>query len=182
MSGGPARTPDFGRLSGQIHVVGDDVNTDYIIASRYKTLADDLPSLVGHLFEDLDPALAGRIRPGDIVVAGHNFGSGSSRETAPRLLLAAGVAAVVARSFARIFFRNAINVGLPVVECDWDGLKDLDRLDVDLSEGRLSRQGGDEHWRFDPLPPFLLDILASGGAAAKLRDSTRHLASDMRRS
>ena len=151
------------------HIVGDDVNTDYIIASRYKARADDATGLTAHLFEDLDPALAARIQPGDVIVAGHNFGSGSSRETAPRVLKAAGVSAVVARSFARIFFRNAINVGLAVIESDWNGISTGDRLCIEVESGSILAESGTVCGTFAPLPPFLIEIVESGGLRGYLR-------------
>ena len=157
------------QLKGKVHLVGDDVNTDYIIASRFKARADDLTGLTTHLFEDLDPTLAERIQPGDLIVAGHNFGSGSSRETAPRVLRAAGVSAVVARSFARIFFRNAINVGLPVVECDWSSISDQDDLVIDTGAGEVRHRDGGFCGTFNPLPPFLTEILEAGGLRELLK-------------
>lgn len=162
-------TVDPLRYRGHVHVVGDDVNTDYIIASRYKARADNLEGLAEHVFEDLDPTLAARIQPGDIIVAGENFGSGSSRETAPRVLLASGVQAVVAHSFARIFFRNAINVGLAVVECDWQGIDAGQQLEVDLDAGLIIEPPATRVASFEPLPEFLQDILRLGGIRESLR-------------
>lgn len=153
----------------RVHLLGSDINTDYIIASRYKAKADDAEGLAPYVFEDLDPTLAGRLAPGDVVVAGTNFGSGSSRETAPRVLKAAGVRAVVARSFARIFFRNAINVGLTVIESDWSGIEDGDRIDIDEGAGELRHEDGRLCGTFAPLPPFLLDILRAGGVRGYLQ-------------
>lgn len=157
------------RFHGKAHVVGDDVNTDYIIASRYKARADNIEGLVPHLFEDLDPTLAARIEHGDVLLAGQNFGSGSSRETAPRVLLASGIRVVVARSFARIFFRNAINVGLAVVECDWQSLTDGDEVQIDLDSGSILKPPSTHSGSFEPLPSFLQDILRSGGIREMLR-------------
>jgi 3-isopropylmalate/(R)-2-methylmalate dehydratase small subunit len=153
--------------------LGDDVNTDYIIASRYKAQSDNLEGLVAHLFEDLDPTLASRIEQGDIVVAGHNFGSGSSRETAPRVLRASGVRVVVARSFARIFFRNSINIGLAAIECDWEGIEDGQGIEIDLDAGRIAQPAGSTIASFEPLPAFLQEILMAGGIREKLRASRR---------
>lgn len=150
-------------ISGRVHRVGDDVNTDYIIPARYKSRTEDIAFLVPVLFEDLDPTLASRIRPGDLVVAGHNFGMGSSRETAPRLLRAAGVGAVLARSFARIFFRNAVNVGLPVIECDTEAIADGDEVEVDLEAGSVRVPARGVAVTIQPLPRLMLDILRAGG-------------------
>jgi 3-isopropylmalate/(R)-2-methylmalate dehydratase small subunit len=105
-------------LRGKAHCFGNDVNTDYIISGKYKFKTLDMKELAKHVMEDLDPEFAERVQPGDFVVAGSNFGCGSSREQAPLALLNAGVGAVLAKSFARIFYRNAINTGLPVVVCD----------------------------------------------------------------
>jgi 3-isopropylmalate/(R)-2-methylmalate dehydratase small subunit len=150
-------------LRGRVHRIGDDINTDYIIPARYKSRTEDIASLVPVLFEDLDPTLASRIRPGDIIAAGHNFGMGSSRETAPRLLQAAGVAAVLAKSFARIFFRNAVNVGLPVVECNTDLVCDGDQVEVDLDCGELRVHDRGAVVPISPLPPLMTAILQAGG-------------------
>ena len=157
------------RLQGTAHVVGDDINTDYIIASRYKARADDLTSLTAYVFEDLDPDLAKRINTGDIIVAGDNFGSGSSRETAPRVLLAAGISAVVARSFARIFYRNAINVGLAVIESDWHSIRDQDQISIDIGAGEIRGSESETCGTFTPLPDFLTDILEAGGLREMLK-------------
>lgn len=150
-------------LTGRCHIVGDDVNTDYIIAGRYKERADGMEGLGEHVFEDLDKTLVSRIKLGDFIVAGENFGSGSSRETASRALLAAGVRAVIARSFARIFFRNSINVGLPVIETDWHDIRDGDVVAIDTSTGVVRTVSGEERGRFHPLPDFLSKILDAGG-------------------
>ena len=113
-------------IQGQAHIFGDNINTDYIIAGKYtKTL--DHTVWVEHLFEDISPGFSKKIQPGDFVVAGRNFGCGSSREQAPVALKYAGVGAVLAKSFARIFFRNAINLGVPVIVCNTDDIHDLDQ-------------------------------------------------------
>jgi len=127
--------------SGVAHKFGDDINTDYIIAGKYtKTL--DYDSLAAHLFEDIDPEFIAKVRPGDFIVAGSNFGCGSSREQAPIAIKHAGIAAVLAKSFARIFFRNAVNIGLPVIVCDTDRIAQGDRLRLSLQTNELptSRQ------------------------------------------
>lgn len=124
-----------------MHRFGDDVNTDVIIAAQHKASALDIATMARHTFEDIDPDFVDRVRPGDLVVAGRNFGCGSSRETAPRVLSACGVAAVVAQPFARIFFRNAINSGLPVAECDTTGIAAGDELVLDLDAGYLEAAG-----------------------------------------
>ncbi|OGB92588.1 MAG: 3-isopropylmalate dehydratase [candidate division NC10 bacterium RIFCSPLOWO2_12_FULL_66_18] len=153
-------------IQGCARRLGDNINTDYIIASRYKTRMADLASLTPHLFEDADPGLAARIRPGDLLVAGRNFGGGSSRETAARLILQAGLRAVLALSFSRIFFRNAINVGLPAIECDTTGMAEDDVLVVDLAAGRIENRTRGRILPFAPLPAVVREILQDGGLAA----------------
>lgn len=122
-------------LTGRAHRFGDDVNTDYIISGRYKFKTLDMKELARHVMEDLDPDFYSRLEEGDFLVAGGNFGCGSSREQAPLALKHAGVAAVLAGSFARIYFRNSINNGLPALSCDTSGIENGDRLEVDLEAG-----------------------------------------------
>jgi 3-isopropylmalate/(R)-2-methylmalate dehydratase small subunit len=160
-------------IRGRVHRVGDDVNTDYIIPARYKSRTEDIASLVPVLFEDLDPTLASRIQPGDLVAAGHNFGMGSSRETAPRLLRAAGVGAVLAPSFARIFYRNAINVGLPVIECETEGITDGDQVEIDLERGEVRVPARGLSIPAAPMPPLMLAILTAGGIKPYLETQSR---------
>jgi len=150
---------------------GDHVNTDLIIPGRY--LDDyDISSLAEHAMEDLDPEFSDSVERGDIIVAGRNFGCGSSREQAPAVLKEKGVSAVFASSMARIFFRNAINVGLPVVISSdaWDLLQSGDEVDLDLSSGRLTRASDGLEISFEPLPQFLLGILESGGLVPHMRE------------
>lgn len=155
-------------IQGQAHVYGDHINTDVIIPGKYtKTL--DLGTLADHVMEDLDPKFRIRMRPGDILVAGENFGCGSSREQAPLALKSAGVAAVVAGNFARIFFRNAINIGLPVVEVDWDHIETGDELRIDLSAGIMENLSQKTQYKTTPLPRRMLTILKSGGLARYLK-------------
>jgi len=150
-------------MRGRVWKYGDHVNTDVIIPGRY--LDDyDVRSMAKHALEDLDPRFARDVAYGDVIVAGRNFGCGSSREQAPLALKHAGVGAVVAISFARIFFRNAVNVGLPVVELDATGM--FERGDValiNLEKGVIVNETTGRTGRFDPLPDFLLDILRDGG-------------------
>ncbi|MFH0797648.1 MAG: 3-isopropylmalate dehydratase small subunit [Candidatus Omnitrophota bacterium] len=150
-------------LKGKVHLLGDDINTDYIISGRYKFKTLDKKELAGHLLEDLDPEFVKNLAPGDIIVAGNNFGCGSSREQAPLAILYAGISVVVAGSFARIFFRNSINVGLPLVECDTAGIKDGDRIEVDFSQGKLVNLSRGDEIKFKPLPKIMLGILSEGG-------------------
>ena len=151
-------------LTGRVWRYGDHVNTDLIIPGRY---LDDYnaASLAAHAMEDIDPQFAGAVRAGDIIVAGRNFGCGSSREQAPLALKAAGVGAVIASSVARIFYRNCINVGLPVIICHGAAgmFASGDIAEIDLSGGTVRNAGTGECARFDPLPGFLLEILEGGG-------------------
>lgn len=156
-------------LRGKAHVFGDDVNTDYIISGKYKFKTLDMDELARHCMEDLDPEFVNKVRPGDFIVAGGNFGCGSSREQAPLVIKHAGVAAVLARSFARIFFRNAINKGLPVVECDTSGIREGDELEVDLGEGKVTNLTRGTRLEIVPLPPVMMDILREGGLVPYLR-------------
>ena len=149
---------------GRAWKFGDDVNTDYIIAGKYKLSITDIDDLSRHAMEAIMPDFARRVRRGDFIVAGRNFGCGSSREQAPLVLKHLGVAAVIARSFARIFYRNSVNVGLPVVECEGAGeIQDGDILEVDLTGGYLRNITQGRLYRTRPLPPELMEILSEGG-------------------
>ena len=123
------------QLIGYAHKFGDNVNTDYIISGKYKFATIDMNELVVHLMEDLRPNFYYEIKKGDFIVAGENFGCGSSREQAPLVIKQAGIGAVLAKSFARIFFRNAINIGLPAIEVSTDSIEEGDSLKVDLEKG-----------------------------------------------
>ncbi|MDQ1282788.1 MAG: methanogen homoaconitase small subunit [Euryarchaeota archaeon] len=150
---------------GKAWVFGDDVDTDVIIPGKYLR-TKDARLWAEHAMEGLDPLFASQVEPGDVIVAGRNFGSGSSREQAPRALLGAGVAVVVARSFARIFYRNAINVGLALIEADVTAKKG-DIVEVDLERGTL--RVGEEVYQGTKLPDFLREILDDGGLVAHRR-------------
>jgi 3-isopropylmalate/(R)-2-methylmalate dehydratase small subunit len=151
-------------LEGRAHVYGDNVDTDVIIPARYLTSTDPA-ELATHCMEDLDPDFEKRVQPGDIIVGGRNFGSGSSREHAPLAIKGAGVACIVAESFARIFFRNAINVGLPIVESPGfpTGARTGDLVKVDLDSGVVSNVTQGRSHEATPLPPFMKEILDAGG-------------------
>jgi 3-isopropylmalate/(R)-2-methylmalate dehydratase small subunit len=151
-------------MQGKAHVFGDDVNTDEIIPARYLNSIDPA-MLASHCMEDVDPDFVKKMKPGDIIVAGENFGCGSSREHAPISIKAAGVACVVARSFARIFFRNSINIGLPIVVCP-EAVADIaagHQVEVDLVTGRLRNQTTGREFSFSPFTPELQAIIAAGG-------------------
>ena len=155
-------------IYGKVHAYGDNVDTDAIIAGKYtKTL--DAQSLAQHVLEDLDPDFSRIVKPGDILVAGNNFGCGSSREQAPLALKTAGVAAVVARSFARIFFRNAINIGLPVFELPGAFIETDDVLRIDLDSGKIENITRQAVYQAASLPPIMMAILKAGGLVDYLR-------------
>jgi 3-isopropylmalate/(R)-2-methylmalate dehydratase small subunit len=156
-------------LRGRVHRFGDNVDTDAIIPARYLNVSDG-PSLAAHCFEDIDANFVKAVRPGDIVVAGSNFGCGSSREHAPISLKAAGVSCVIAKTFARIFYRNAINIGLPILECPEAAaaLQAGETIEVDLETGRIVDSRG-RAYQAMPFPPFMLEIVKAGGLIAKLR-------------
>lgn len=151
-------------LEGRAWKFGDYISTDAIAPGRYFHLRSNLDELAKHVLEDANPEFARNVRQGDMVVAGKNFGMGSSREHAPVIMKLAGVSAVIAVSFARIFFRNAVNIGLPAITVpNVDFVADGDRLRVDLARGELVNVTQGREGRFSPLPPFMLAILDGGG-------------------
>jgi len=156
-------------LRGKAWLFGDDISTDHIAPGRLFHLRTDLPALARHVLEDVRPELAASMAPGDFVVGGRNFGLGSSREHAPRIIKLAGASAVLARSFARIFFRNAINVGLPVLQCDTSGIGEQDELEIDLSAGEVRDLSTGVVIPFTPLPPVMVTILSDGGLVAHVK-------------
>lgn len=151
-------------MRGRAHKFGNDINTDYIIAGKYKFSIADPQELAKYLFEDLIPDFWQRIEKGDFIVAGKNFGCGSSREQAPQAIKAAGISAVVAESFARIFYRNAINLGLTLIEADTAQIKDLDLLEVDLEKHKIKDITQNIEIKIKPLPALMREILNAGGA------------------
>ena len=150
-------------LKGEAFKFGDDVSTDHIAPGRLAHLRSDLPQLTRHVLEDADPSFASRVRKGDFIVAGRNFGLGSSREHAPLIIKLAGVSAILAKSAARIFFRNAINLGLPVLICDTDKINDGDELEIDLEAGTISDKTNGNRLTFSRIPGVMLNILDAGG-------------------
>lgn len=152
-------------MRGRIWCFGDDVSTDHITPGRYYHLRGDIKALAEHALEDADREFARKARPGDFVVAGKNFGQGSSREHAPLVLRERGIRAVLARSFARIFFRNAVNVGVAPIICDTEGFETGDEIEIDLSQGRVKNLTRGFERSFAPLPPVMQAILADGGLA-----------------
>lgn len=149
---------------------GDNINTDYIIAAQHKASSLDVREMATHTLEDIDPDFATRVRPGDVVVAGRNFGCGSSRETAVHVLKVLGVRAVLAPSFARIYFRNAVNSGLPVLECDTSGIEQDDEIEIDLARGVAINLTRNQELPVTPLPPVMQAVLAAGGVGPYLRE------------
>ncbi|MEE9583445.1 MAG: 3-isopropylmalate dehydratase small subunit [Dehalococcoidales bacterium] len=150
-------------LRGRAFKFGDNISTDHIVPGRLAHLRSNLPELAKHVLEDADPSFASRVRAGDFIVAGGNFGLGSSREHAPLVIKMAGVGAIIARSVARIFFRNAINLGLPVLLCDTDRINDGDELEVDLAAGIVRDITNGTELTFRKIPQVMLDILGEGG-------------------
>ena len=155
---------------GTIHKYGDHIDTDVIIPARCLA-SQDPEELAKHCMEDIDKSFREKCKPGDIVAAGWNFGCGSSREHAPVALKAAGVSCVIAKSFAHIFYRNAINIGLPILECPEasDGIASGDRVSVDFDTGVITDETTGKSWRAEPFPPFIREMIAQGGLMASLK-------------
>jgi len=150
-------------LRGKAFKFGDGISTDHIIPGRHAHLRSDLPELAKHVLEDADPTFVSRVGEGDFIVAGNNFGLGSSREHAPLVIKMAGVSAILVKSVARIFFRNAINLGLPVLVCDTDGIDDGDELEIDLSAGTVRDITSGQKLTSGKIPQVMLHILNAGG-------------------
>ncbi len=153
-----------GPILGRAWTFGDDVNTDVILPGKYLTIRDPV-QLAPHVMEGIDPDFTKKARPGDLVVAGKNFGCGSSRETAPAALKAFGIGCVIARSFARIFLRNAVNIGLPILECEAAAraIRPGDEVEVDVSEGGICDRTSGATFQAAPFPPFMRELMAAGG-------------------
>jgi 3-isopropylmalate/(R)-2-methylmalate dehydratase small subunit len=150
-------------LKGKAFKFGDNISTDHIIPGRYAHLRSNLPELAKYVMEDADSTFASRVKVGDFIVAGDNCGLGSSREHAPLVIKMAGVSAILAKSVARIFFRNAINLGLPVLICDTDKIDDGDELEVDLKAGTVKDITNGNRLTFGKIPEIMLRILDRGG-------------------
>ena len=150
-------------LKGRAFKFGDNISTDHITPGRLAHLRSNLPELAKHVMEDADPTFASRVKAGDFIVAGNNFGLGSSREHAPLVIKMAGVSAILAKSVARIFFRNAINLGLPVLICNTDKIKDGDELEVDLAASTVKDITNGNQLTFAKIPEVMLHILDDGG-------------------
>ena len=158
------------QFQGTVHRYGRDIDTDVIIPARYLNTSDPA-ELAKHCLEDLDVDFVNKVTPGDILVAGENFGCGSSREHAPVCIKAAGVACVIAKSFARIFYRNSINIGLPIMECPAavDAIKAGDEVAVDADKGVITDLTTGESFQVEPFPPFIAQIVAEGGLVNRTR-------------
>ena len=159
------------KVSGKTHKYGDNVDTDVIIPARYLN-TPDAQELAKHCMEDIDAGFAARVRPGEIMVAGRNFGCGSSREHAPLAIKACGVACVIAATFARIFYRNALNIGLPILECPEAAaaIKAGDTVSVDFDTGVITDETTGRTFQAAPFPPFIQNIIAKGGLMNSLKD------------
>jgi 3-isopropylmalate/(R)-2-methylmalate dehydratase small subunit len=160
------------KILGNVWKYGDDVNTDYIIPGRYMELTDP-EEMASHVFEEYDPEFREKVQRGDIVVGGFNFGCGSSREHAPLALRHSGIECILAKSFARIFYRNSINIGLPALECPTinQAVKTGEKLEVDLSKGRILNLSNGKKLNFNPLPDFMMEVLNAGGLALYLNQA-----------
>ncbi len=150
-------------ITGNVWKFGDNIDTDLIIAARYLNTSDP-HKLAQHVMEDADPEFISKLQPGDIIVAGENFGCGSSREHAPIALKAAGVSAIVAKSFARIFYRNAFNMGLAIFELPQsDEIDEGNLIKIDLDHGEITDMDKKKTFSFAPIPPFMQELIQSGG-------------------
>ena len=151
-------------VKGRVFKYGNDVDTDVIIPARYLNTTSE-SELASHCMEDIDSGFVKNVKPGDIIVAGDNFGCGSSREHAPLAIKASGVSIVIANSFSRIFYRNSINIGLPILECPEavKGISAGDEVQVDLSQGKITNLTTGKTYKAQPFPPFIQEIIEAGG-------------------
>jgi 3-isopropylmalate/(R)-2-methylmalate dehydratase small subunit len=162
------------RLKGKVHKYGADVNTDVIIPARYLNISD-LDELTKHCMEDIDGEFVRRVQPGDFIVATTNFGCGSSREQAPLVIKHSGISCIIASSFARIFFRNAINIGLPILECGEaaEATEMADELEVELATGEIVNLTKSKKFYAKPYPEFMLEITRKGGLIEYTKERLR---------
>ena len=158
------------KFTGTVLKYGDNVDTDVIIPARYLNTIDQ-KELASHCMEDIDKEFVKRVRPGDIMVAGYNFGCGSSREHAPIAIKASGISLVIAKSFARIFYRNSINIGLAILECPEavDGIKDGDKVEADLDNGVIYNRTTGASFQTQPFPAFIQKIIENGGLVSSIQ-------------
>lgn len=158
------------KIEGQSIKLGDNINTDFIISGRYKFAITDMKELAKHIMEDIDPSFHVKIVPGkSIIVAGSNFGMGSSREQAPLVIKEAGIVAVIAKSFARIFYRNAFNIGLPLIELDTDKISENDFVGIDFDKGQVNNLTKNTEVKINPLPEFMQKLLQEGGVVGYIK-------------
>lgn len=159
------------KAQGRVHKYGSNVDTDVIIPARYLNTADH-KELASHCMEDIDKEFVNKVKDGDIMVADRNFGCGSSREHAPIAIKASGISCVIAESFARIFYRNALNIGLPILECEEASrdIKDGDEVAVDFDTGVITNVTTGKTYQAESFPPFIQNIIAKGGLLASLAD------------
>ena len=158
---------------GFVHKYPDNVDTDVIIPARYLN-TPDAKELAAHCMEDIDPDFIKKVRPGDIIVGGFNFGCGSSREHAPLAIKTAGVSCVIAKTFARIFYRNSINIGLPILECEAasDGIDAGDEVEVNFDTGVITNRTKNETYQAEPFPEFIQNIIRAGGLMNSLKEGS----------
>ena len=156
-------------MKGKAFKFGDNISTDHIAPGRLYHLRSNLPEFAKHVLEDADETFASRMKKGDFVVAGSNFGLGSSRGHAPLIMKIAGVGAVLAKSFARIFYRNAINIGLLAIECDTDAIDDGDELELDIEKGIITDLTNGSIIQIEPLPPVMIKLLKDGGLVEHIK-------------
>ena len=159
------------KTQGTVFKYPDNVDTDVIIPARYLNTSD-AKELAKHCMEDIDTEFVTKVTPGDVMVAGWNFGCGSSREHAPLVIKTCGTGCVIAKSFARIFYRNAINIGLPILECEEaaDAIAAGDQVSVDFDTGVISDLTTGRQWQAEPFPPFIQNIIQKGGLLASLKE------------
>lgn len=158
------------KIKGEAVLLGDNINTDFIISGRYKFSITDMKELAKHIMEDIDPEFPKKLNPGiSIIVAGDNFGMGSSREQAPLVIKESGIVAVVAKSFARIFYRNGFNIGLPLIQADTSKIKEKDEISIDLDKSLLEDVSQELKLTLQPLSPVMQKLLADGGIVNHLK-------------
>lgn len=151
------------QMEGRTWKFGDNISTDHITPGRYFHLRGNLDELAKHVLEDADPSFASKVKEGDIIVAGKNFGLGSSREHAPRAIKIAGVSCIIAKSFARIFYRNAFNIGLPLLVSDAEEIDEGDTLRINLERGEIKDVTNGKILTFSPISPFMMKLIEDGG-------------------
>ncbi len=160
---------------GKVFLYPDNVDTDVIIPARYLNISDTA-KLAEHCMEDIDTTFYTRVQKGDVIVAGHNFGCGSSREHAPLVLKACGVGCVIAKSFARIFYRNAINIGLPILECAEaaENIRNNDEIHIAFDSGKITNLSTGKMYQAAPFPPFIQSIIKAGGLMQSVKEELKH--------